>query len=90
MKKMLSLLLMLCLTASLIIVHAEPSITVAGELLYSQDFEGTVEGAFTTTNGGHMIYSVIEQDGNHFLYGNANGLYGISGAVWSCCGRFCL
>ena len=72
-----SLLLSAAMLLTAIPVSAETSVTVAGEVLYAQDFEGEVEQLFNNTLGGKAgSYKVIERDGNHMLAVDGYGVYG--------------
>ncbi len=74
--KGISLLLSAAMLMTVIPVSAETSVTVAGEVLYAQDFEGKVEELFNKAIGGPDCYKVIERDGNHMLAVDGYAAYG--------------
>ena len=75
-RKLISLLVALTmLSAGAVPVMAENTITVGGEVLYSQDFEGTVEEEMTTAIGG-TSFTVETIDGNKVLKVGSASTYG--------------
>ena len=78
-KKLISMLAAISLLSSgAVPVLAENTITVPGELLYSQDFEGDVDAEILAKIGANSAFSIgVEEElGNNVLKLNGYGAYG--------------
>ena len=76
-RKLISILTTLTMLSSgAVPVIAEDFITVGGEVLYFQNFEGTVEDEMTTVIGGATAFNVETIDGNKVLKVDSASAYG--------------